>query len=166
MKRVVFSIALAFIAMTIGPCLALADQKTAVAPADEYFGRLKMSILGIRNTIHDAGLAIDNDASKAAGLMGKLNLTEDAMADWERRYPADPWIPKFVFALERVYQKVDSSAEFNARAINSMNFLALHYGNTWYGKEARRELASGEIGKHLAAPPVAAIDPQVEIPPR
>ena len=35
--------------------------KYRVAPADEYFGRLKMSILGIRNTIRDMGLKADAD---------------------------------------------------------------------------------------------------------
>ena len=40
--------------------------KCKVAPADEYFGKLKMSILGIRNTIKDQGIKIDYDPQKAA----------------------------------------------------------------------------------------------------
>ena len=36
-----------------------------VAPADEYFGKLKMSILGIRNMIKDQGLKIDVDPNRA-----------------------------------------------------------------------------------------------------
>jgi hypothetical protein len=41
-----------------------------------------------------------------------------------------------------------------------MNFLALHYGDTWYGKEAKKELAAGAIGKHATGPPVASNDGQ------
>ena len=49
------------IAASAAPLAASGDQtakKVAVAPADEYFGRMKMSILGIRNEIHDLTLKI------------------------------------------------------------------------------------------------------------
>ena len=68
-------------------------MKYRVAPADEYFGRLKLSILGIRNTIKDMGLKADADSSHAANVvMGSVGLTEDAIHDWEKKYPQDGWI--------------------------------------------------------------------------
>ncbi len=76
-----------------------------LAPADEYFGRMKMSILGISNTIKDAGLHLDQGADSMAVIDG-LALTEDAIRDWQRRYPRDPWITRSLNALRAVYAKV------------------------------------------------------------
>src|SRR5581483_12330521 len=80
--------------------------KCKVAPADEYFGKLKMSILGIRNTIKDQGLKVDVAPDKASPAMGAMVLTEDAMHDWQRKYPCDSWIPGTIYALEVFYAKV------------------------------------------------------------
>src|ERR1017187_7948200 len=82
--------------------------KYKVAPADEYFGKLKLSILGIRNTIKDMGLKADADPAHAVNVvMGSVGLTEDAMRDWEKKYPRDTWIPPAILSLERLYAKVD-----------------------------------------------------------
>jgi len=77
-----------------------------VAPADEYFGRLKMSILGIRNTIKDQGLRIDLDPSRANGTLKEMALTEDAVHDWQHKYPCDSWLPGTIYALEHFYGKI------------------------------------------------------------
>ncbi|MGD0050525.1 MAG: hypothetical protein ABSD03_01750 [Vulcanimicrobiaceae bacterium] len=84
----------------------LAKASCKVAPADEYFGKLKMSILGIRNTIKDQGLKIDVDPARAPGTMGAIALTEDAIHDWQRKYPCDSWLPTTIFALEHFYAKI------------------------------------------------------------
>ena len=83
--------------------VAKAAPKCKVAPADEYFGKLKMSILGIRNTIKDKGLLVDVDSTKAESTLGAIALTEDAMHDWERKYPCDSWLPGTILALEHFY---------------------------------------------------------------
>ena len=74
--------------------------KCKVAPADEYFGKLKMSILGIRNTIKDQGLKVDFDPANA------IALTEDAIHDWQKKYPCDNWLPGTLLGLERFYLKI------------------------------------------------------------
>jgi len=86
--------------------VAKAAPKCRVAPADEYFGKLKMSILGIRNTIKDQGLKIDVDPSKAPSTSNAIALTEDAIRDWEHKYPCDSWLPGTLFALEHFYLKI------------------------------------------------------------
>jgi hypothetical protein len=80
--------------------------KCRVAPADEYFGKLKMSILGIRNTIKDQGLKVDVDPAKAPSTSNAIALTEDAIRDWQHKYPCDTWLPGTLFALERFYLKI------------------------------------------------------------
>jgi len=77
-----------------------------VAPADEYFGRLKLSILGIRNTIKDQGLRVDYEPGKAPATLGAIALTEDAIRDWEHKYPCDSWLPGTLYALQHFYGKI------------------------------------------------------------
>ncbi|HEV2641167.1 MAG TPA: hypothetical protein VGT98_00595 [Candidatus Elarobacter sp.] len=80
--------------------------KCRVAPADEYFGKLKMSILGIRNTIKDQGLKVDVDPAKAPSTGNAIALTEDAIRDWQHKYPCDSWLPGTLLGLERFYLKI------------------------------------------------------------
>jgi hypothetical protein len=118
----------------------------AVAPADEYFGRLKMSILGIRNTIRDAGLKADADPEHAANaVMGSVGLTEDAMRDWEQKYPHDTWIPPAIFSLERLYAKVDSDVA-RERAKFVMAWLVHDYPASAQAKIGKRELSANLVG--------------------
>jgi len=116
-----------------------------VAPADEYFGKLKLSVLGIRNTIKDVGANLDIDQTRWAQLASKAAFAEDAMHDWERKYPQDTWLAKTVFALERMYAKLDSD-EGRRHAIASMQWLVHDFPRSWYGKTGRKELALGKVG--------------------
>jgi|GEM_PF-5119141 len=59
--------------------LAPAPKKAAapavrVAPADEYFGGLKMSILGIRNTLKDLAQKADYNPSNPEQIFGSANF--------------------------------------------------------------------------------------------
>jgi hypothetical protein len=128
--------------------------KYRVAPADEYFGRLKLSILGIRNTIKDMGLKCDADPAHATGVMGSVALTEDAMHDWEQKYPRDTWIPPAILSLERLYAKVDSD-EARAKAKYVMAWLVKDYPTSKPGKIGRKELASNLVGNKPAPAPDA-----------
>ncbi|HEY7981762.1 MAG TPA: hypothetical protein VID19_09800 [Candidatus Eremiobacteraceae bacterium] len=76
----------------------------APAPADEYFGRYKLSFLGIRNIIHD--MNIEGDSPLALPLQqGRIHEVAGSLADWANRYPRDKWLPgttsSFVRFLER-----------------------------------------------------------------
>lgn len=127
--------------------------KYKVAPADEYFGRLKLSILGIRNTIRDMGYKVDaNPEHKMA--LNAVALTEDAMHDWEAKYPKDSWIPPAILSLERLYAKVDSD-EARAHAKFAMVWLVRDYPATAPGKTGKKELADHLVG--VKAVPVADV---------
>ena len=80
--------------------------KCKMAPADEYFGKLKMSILGIRNTIKDQGLKVDFEPAKASSTFNSIALTEDAIRDWQHKYPCDSWLPGTLYALQHFYTKI------------------------------------------------------------
>jgi hypothetical protein len=128
--------------------------KYKVAPADEYFGRLKLSILGIRNTIKDMGLKADADPAHAMSVLGAVALTEDAMHDWEKKYPRDSWIPPAILSLERLYAKVDSD-EARAKAKYTMVWLVKDYPSSAPGKIGKHELAEDLVGvKPVATAPL------------
>ena len=82
------------------PVARAKPAKCKVAPADEYFGKLKMSILGIRNVIKDQGLKVDVFPEKADSTLNSIELAEDAVHDWQHKYPCDSWLPGTIYAIE------------------------------------------------------------------
>ncbi|GAC1508639.1 MAG: hypothetical protein NVS1B14_12930 [Vulcanimicrobiaceae bacterium] len=91
-----------------GPLTAAvpASAATRLAPADEYFGHLKMSILGIRNQLRDLEMKAAWRGESKRALLGKASLIEDAMAEWSRKYPGDPWIHQFRRRLTVCYVRI------------------------------------------------------------
>ncbi|HTV74687.1 MAG TPA: hypothetical protein VME66_13405 [Candidatus Acidoferrales bacterium] len=110
------------------------------APADEYFGPLKLSILGIRNQIHDIGLAYDANPNIANAAFGKAVMTEASLRDWERKYPLDPDLARHVYLLSHLYQKF-ALVEAQVRARATQAWLLGKYPHTWYAKDERRRIA-------------------------
>ena len=85
-----------------------------LAPADEYFGHLKMSILGITNAIRDAAVRLDRGENPEI-VVSRLTGTEDAIRDWERHFPRDPWIPKSLATLRHLYERVSTPRGLEAQ---------------------------------------------------
>lgn len=112
-----------------------------VAPADEYFGRLKMSILGIRNQLHDLDMKLQFTPEKSEDVIGAASMVEDALHDWERKYPMDPWLPKDVFQLTVMYARIhtDHGREVASRA---MHWLLVRYGKSPYAHQAKTQLGA------------------------
>jgi|SRR5579883_1006858 len=75
-----------------------------LAPADEYFGRQKMSILEIGNRLRDLAARVRYSSSDTSDLMNTAAMTEDAMRDWQRKYPGDPWLKRDRSQLALVYK--------------------------------------------------------------
>lgn len=114
-------------------------HRHAKAPADEYFGQLKLSILGVRNTVYDIDARADTAAEDAAHAMcHKLTLAEDALRDWQAKYPDDAWIPKFGYAMLKDYEKLDSaiiaddSHVASIHAVDLANWLQAAYPDSEY----------------------------------
>ncbi len=77
-----------------------------LAPADEYFGRQKMSILEVGNRLRDMNRRLHYTPVNAQDIVHTASMTEDAMHDWQRKYPGDPWLRKDRAALSRIYASV------------------------------------------------------------
>ncbi len=127
MKRVVFALALAL--SFAGP--AFAQSTSNLAPADRYFGRLKMSILGVRNQLKDLSLRADAHPEDAEHVFDKAVLVEDALRDWQAHYPRDPWIPKYAYTLAQLYGKLDLD-DARARRSDTLDWLEATYPESEY----------------------------------
>jgi hypothetical protein len=127
MKRIVlaFALALSFAAP------AFADSSANLAPADRYFGRLKMSILGVRNQLKDLAARADAHPEDAEHIYDKAVLVEDALHDWQRHFPRDPWIPKYAYSLAQLYGKLDTD-DARVRKNDTLDWLIATYPESEY----------------------------------
>jgi hypothetical protein len=134
--------------------VAKAPPKCKVAPADEYFGKLKMSILGIRNTIKDQGLKVDVDPEKAPTTLNSIALTEDAIRDWQHKYPCDSWLPGTLYALEHFYLKIHT--DDGVKHVHAtFAWLRHDYPRSKLVQVARRE--DGQASTTPAVPAMASV---------
>ncbi|HTD37134.1 MAG TPA: hypothetical protein VK669_06455 [Candidatus Limnocylindrales bacterium] len=112
------------------------------APADEYFGRLQMSVLGVRNKVKDLGLDADFHPEHDKAVLGSAIWVEDAMRDWAKKYPFDKWLPRYAYALEQMYEHIPGD-EAHRRAVKQISYLTAYFPQTVYGKVGRAKLAMG-----------------------
>jgi hypothetical protein len=142
------------IALAVASCMWPTAAKTAdsqphaarrvalalLAPADEYFGPLKQSILGIRNMIRNMGLRYDVNHDIGSQTLASAGLTEAAIRDWAHRYPRDHDVAGAIYNLQRLYAKIlTQPARGKAKATADWLFSA--YGNSPQAKSLRKILA-------------------------
>ena len=135
-------------------------HKSKVAPADSYFGRLKMSVLGIQNVIKDMRLRIEADPDKTPSIFGSLAMVEDAIHDWERQYPQDSWIAKDLLALEVTYLEA-SGDRARSFAVRTEAWLRRDYARSAYAAQGHKELVEATVA---AAPSPAATAAPASVP--
>jgi hypothetical protein len=123
-----------------------------VAPADEYFGRMKMSILGITNSIRDTGVREGFDPLNASKYYNGLALTENALEDWAQKYPQDSWIPRRAYDLSHEFWRMHTT-EADAQAQRCRTLLFRQFSHNHWAVIARRETPT------LVAPVTAAVQP-------
>ena len=134
----------------------LVAAKPVVAPADEYFGRMKLSILGISNTIHDTKLREGFDPANAATNFDKLSLAEDALEDWSNKYPHDTWLPGKAYYMSHEFWAMNT-ADGNREAERCRALLFRHFATSPYAQKARVENAAMFAPPAAPAPVTAAV---------
>jgi hypothetical protein len=135
MKRLLAAVFLA-LAMPALAAPALAVRPSDLAPADRYFGRMKMSILGIRNSLKDLSADADARPDQARHILDKVLFVDDALRDWQRHFPRDPWIPKYTYALAELYGKLQVD-EARLRRTRTLAWLVATYPKSEYARHAR-----------------------------
>jgi hypothetical protein len=138
-----------FTAVPVQPAFA-AQHAARLAPADEYFGPLRISILGIHNMLRDqsARLAADPGASNA--VFGMIGYVELALRDLERKYPDDTALPGSIYHLERLYAALPIPAALE-RAQRTERWLFERYPGALAAQQLREELAAHPLPRLSAA---------------
>jgi hypothetical protein len=120
------------------------------APGDEYFGRMKMSYLGINNTFHDEAIRAGAYTTDP-GLIARVNFADESLREWARKYPDDPQLARSYFLAVRVYEKIYTQPA-QEKAWNYMHLLATRFGSTYFGKIVKADLNRGFTEHWFAAP--------------
>jgi hypothetical protein len=120
----------------------LAAAASVNAPADKYFGRLRMSALRIRYEIAQVKSRYDNHKLLPENASHLAGLTEEAYYDWASRYPQDGWLASTGINLAHLYEDLPGSAARSA-AMKALAFVSAHFANTRYSKQAANELRRG-----------------------
>jgi hypothetical protein len=99
-----------------------------------------MSVLGIRNEIHDLSIRYeptwDSDHHLAKSIMQTAVMTEASLRDWESKYPTDNQLARAVYLLQHLYSKIQTDdAQTKAKAC--AQWLIVRYSSTWYAKNVR-----------------------------
>ena len=120
----------------------------AAAPADEYFGHLKLSNLGVRNIIR--AFRVEGNSPLALPMQRfRMDAVTSAIADWGDKYPRDPWLASTVFGFTDVLA-VKGDVRTDAMAIDLLLQASQRYRNTKYAKMAIKRL--------LALEPTSSVD--------
>ena len=102
-------------------------QVAELAPADAYFGRVRMSVLGMRNAIKDVSVRIDGaSSSDLAMLYRKLSLVEGAILDLKDQYPQDSWLPQLGLSLAETFAKMPFAGA-QVRANDNLEWVIAEY---------------------------------------
>jgi hypothetical protein len=103
----VFCATPALAASRVAPPATVVAVLGTKAPADEYFGPLKMSVLGVRNIIDVANIRLDHGIPlDTQATLGQLAQVEVALLAWRAKYPKDDWLPCMYANLQHVYARL------------------------------------------------------------
>ena len=129
------------------------------APADEYFGRLGMSVLGVRTKVKDLGLDADFHPDHDQAILNNALWVEDAMRDWAKKYPFDRWLPRYAYARVQMYEEIPGAAA-HKRAVKQISYVTAYFPQTVYGRIGRAKLAQGVPMPDPSDPPIVLTELQ------
>ncbi|MFN2459749.1 MAG: hypothetical protein ABR591_03515 [Candidatus Velthaea sp.] len=122
-----------------------------LAPADEYFGPLKMSPLGIRMRIGALGRRYNDRIMADEDVLHQAHDLETALEDWRKKFGDDTWLAPTAFHLEQLYQAIQTK-EARSRATAMLKYVIAYFPNTKYGHLSRVRLAQGFPPLHEESP--------------
>lgn len=118
------------------------------APGDEYFGHMKMSYLGINNTLHDEAIRA-GDYTTSDDIIHKVSDAENSLNDWRNKYPDDPQLARTFYLMGKMYAKI-WTAQGQGRAAYYYQALERQFPKSYFGKLMHAQLAKG-FTEHILA---------------
>jgi hypothetical protein len=122
----------------------------ASAPADEYFGKMKLSFLGINNTFRDQAIRAGDHTTNPT-VTGPVMWAEDALRAWQKKYSRDPQLARTYYLAFLADQKI-WLPDFQQRATTYLILLKQKFAGTYFGKQAKADLAKGLTMNFYAQP--------------
>jgi len=122
-----------------------------LAPADEYFGPLRMSGLAIRMRIDVLGRRYHARTESDDDLLHDAGDVETALHLWFGRYPHDTWLSPTAFHLAQLYAVIQTPVA-RARASAAFRFVDASFGATHDAHLARLRIAQGFPALHVESP--------------
>ena len=117
------------------------------APADEYFGRYRLSSLSVRNAISD--MTIEGTSPLALPLqLGRIEAVRSALPEWADRYPRDPWVPSSIFKFA-VFLISKQEPSFGPTALAFLSYLEWAYPHTWYARNSQAAIADLQMSPNV-----------------
>jgi hypothetical protein len=112
------------------------------APADRYFGHLKMSALRIRYEIQELKRDYEYHRRMPDDVSHMMGFAEEAYYQWAAAYPRDAWLPSTGYNLAKLYEELPGY-DAHDRAVRALQFVRTHFKNTRYSKLSVAELQRG-----------------------
>jgi|SRR5579884_1085513 len=128
--------------MRIFAAVLIAATLSNAAPADRYFGRLKMSALRVRYEIQQLKRDYELHRRTPDDVAHFMLYTEEAYYDWAAAYPKDGWLASTGYNLANLFEELPGYDARN-RAIRALQFVRAHFKNTRYSKLSVAELQRG-----------------------
>jgi hypothetical protein len=143
-----------------------AERLKNSAPADEYFGRFKISFLEMNNTFRDAAISSGAHTTDPR-IAHRIELAEEALEAWAKKYPRDPQLARTYFLAMNAERKIWIDRN-QRRAWVYLNRLVELFPATYFGKLVKNDLARGFTEHYYASPEpcpvaVATATPSAEI---
>jgi hypothetical protein len=112
------------------------------APADQYFGTLKMSALRIRYETMQLKKRYETHELLPDQTLHLLLLTENAYTDWARRYPTDSWLSSTGYAMALLYAELPGT-QARDRAVALFTYVKSRFPKTPDAGKSRDALHRG-----------------------
>jgi hypothetical protein len=109
---------------TIGRVLSHQSYLVITAPADEYFGRTKLSPIGVRNALLRITKYLDVGWGKE--MTGEALYVVDALDDWRQQYPRDYELPRLLLNTYKTLDRINSPEARNAE-VRVKRLLTVEY---------------------------------------
>ncbi len=105
---------------------------TRTAPADEYFGRLKYSPIGVHNEVIRVNKYLDRGWGER--MEDDALQVDSAVEDWQKQYPHDTSLPANLLDAYRLLERVDTD-KTKAAADHVKNLLVVEYASSRQAQE-------------------------------
>jgi hypothetical protein len=122
--------------------LVLGAGASSNAPADQYFGQLKVSALRIRYEIMQLRPRYETHKLLPEEAAHLLVLDENAFYAWASAYPKDAWLASTGYMMAQLFAELPGT-DARDRAVRAFTYVKTHFPTTSYGKGSVAALHKG-----------------------